>query len=167
VFVKRLQNSMLQALARELFSEMIPVQPVVMDRVYHSFVVSVCDRVHGSQINILHVRLRHILFEETLRDFATLLHETLIQPLSMGEFPLFEIHDRFVQFFAEGAEVTMDDNLNYYEGHELADIMSQFEPILSFTLYQPHTGQTRVRFLQRVDQIQGLHEDFRIAQLLE
>lgn len=156
---------MLQALVRELFSE--PLQASAMDPVYHPFVVSILDCSSGSQIPILHIRLRHILFEETMVDFSTLLHEAMILPLMVGEFDLFEIKERVTQFFAEGAEVTMDENLNYYEGVELAGIMGQFDPVIAFTLYRPHTGATRTCVLPSLQRVSEMYEDFRLARLLQ
>lgn len=161
---------MLSALVRELYSEMNSHASVasasVPDPVFHPFTVSICDRIHGSQIPILHVQLRHILFEETLEDFIFLLYQTILQPLSHGELPLFEAYGHLMEFFAEGATLTMDENLNYYEGHELAEIMRQFNRAFSFTIYYPQNGATRTLILRSTETIESLHEPFRLAGLL-
>lgn len=149
-----------------LYSEMNSHASVVTDPVFHPFTVSICDRTHGSQIPILHVQLRHILFEETLEDFIFLLYQMILQPLSHDELPLFEAYGHLVEFFAEGATLTMDENLNYYESHELVEIMRQFNRAFSFTIYYPQNGATRTLILRSTEDIQSLHEPFRLAGLL-
>lgn len=157
--------AMSRMLVQELFSNMIPRAPA--DPVFHPFTVSICDRMHGSQIPVFHVRLRHILFEEALAEFVTHLHRTLVQPLSQGDLSLFDARDQLVEFFAEGAEITVDENLNYYDEQELTGIMSQFDPVLSFTIYYPHTGATRVHLLRSPVDVQDLHDPLRGAALLQ
>lgn len=160
-------NAMLPAYIQELFTGMNSSSAAGSAAEFHAFTVSICDQIHGSQIPILHVQLRHILFEETLQEFATHLHEALLQPLSIGELPLFEARERMIYFFAEGGEITMDENLNYYEANEIVGIMSQFDAALSFALYYPQSGATRNHTLRSVDDIHDLYEHFRLAGLLQ
>lgn len=150
---------MLQALVHELFSDMNQRA----DPVFHPFTVSICDLTHGAQIPIVHVRLRHILFEEALEEFVTLLDHMILQPLSQGVLPLLEAREQIVEFFAEGAEITIDDNLAYYDAEELVGIMSQFQRALSFMIYYPHNGATRNHVFRSIEDLRG---PFHLAGLL-
>lgn len=137
------------------------------DPVFEPFQVAILDRRYESQIPIARIHLRHILFEDTAQEFLTLLQEQLISPLLLQQtIPFYEIAERIQNFFAEGATLSLDSQLNYYTPDELSQIMSGFDPALHFTFRCPHHPQPHHAIVYDLSSQRRFFEELRHVQLL-